>query len=395
MPARETGSSGTRRLVGAGLIVAALALTIAWCLLRPEHEAEPDLPEPPPAPNASTAVTSATTSARSLDAMPPLTSDSAGATGADVPALAPSSEPILPAPVPEHERGSSSACSLSIRVVDAPGGAALTSFEIERAVWQRGLMEAPSRQWISDAQGRVEYDGLMCESPFGVRVVVAGRPPKLFGPIVAREDAPPLELVVGRAGVLRLVVESSGRLVHGAVVRVERPICDGALVYEHAVWPPVPTDETGVAEVPGLVAGRYVVSATGAMRASDLLELDLQAGVVCEERLVLRDELAAGSLVVTVADNDGPVPGKEVRLGPGARAVPRSGDGTSRAASEASDESGGAGTPSGTTDRNGRCRFDALAPDLYPVTIVGAFGPDSHAVVRQRNETRITVRLID
>ena len=389
MSSRETGSSGARRLVGAGMLVAALALAIAWGLLRPGREAETGSSRAAPAPGAPAAETEATAPRRALDAMPPLGSDSASATPADRPSLAMLPEPILPAAVPETERRSASSCSLSIRVVDAPGGPALTSFEIERAVWQRGLMEAPSRQWISDPEGRVEYDGLMCESLIGLRVFAAGRPAKLFGPIVTREVAPPLELVVGRAGVLRVVVVDAGRLIQGAAVSVDRPICDGALVYEHAVWPRVPTDETGVAEVTGLVAGRYVVSATGAMRASDLLELDLQAGVVCEKLLVLRDELAPGSLVVTVVDNEGPVPRKRVRLGPGARGAP-GGDGE-----DENDEPGDPGVGSGTTDAEGRCRFDALAPDLYPVTILGAFGPDAHAVVRQRSETRIVVRLID
>ncbi|HZJ71710.1 MAG TPA: hypothetical protein VFF36_12330 [Planctomycetota bacterium] len=378
MRAPEAGRRPTRLLLGAGAIAAALALALAWGVLR----SGPDPAETPRSPGAPADEAVAgldPVAGGALEARSPRAGPDADADAPRAPLAAP--EPIAPAgePEPPVERRPANACGLSLRVVDASGGAPLASFEIERAVWQRGRMEAPSRTWISDPDGRVEYDGVMCESLVGVRVFAPGRPARLFGPLVAQENPSPLELVVGRAAVLRIAVEDGGRLIEGAVVSVDRPICEGAILCEHAVWPPVPTDELGVAEITGLVAGHYVVSATGATRSSDLLELDVQAGGICERLLVLRDELAPGSLVVTVTDNDGPVPHRRVRLGAGARAL--------RPEHEEDDGR------MGMTGDDGRCRFEALPPDIYPVMVMDF--PDAHAVVRQRHETPLVIRLVD
>jgi hypothetical protein len=379
----EAGAAGGGR-AAAVLAVSVLVVAAVVAVLMLRDGGDPPSDVPASASQDARAPLAELSISREADAGPVAGEPASAAATADASRPPrPEPSPLAPEPPPAPERAAGNSCKLSLQVLDSPGGLPLTAFEVERSLWLLGELSAPARIHVNHPEGRVEFDGLMCGSFLGIRILPFDRPGKLFGPIVVHEGELKLQLVVGPAATLRVqVVFDSGTPVEGASVSLDRPICDESNLFEHAVWPRIPTDEQGVAEVRDLVAGRYVVSARGAMKSTDLLDLDLAAGVERDVRLVLRDELRPGRLVVRVVDNDGPVPGRTVEVGPGARAHRSDDDEEPRL--------------SASTGRDGCARFESLPPDLYP--IFAGFYYDSAqpcAAVREGRETRVEIRLVD
>ena len=334
---------------------------------------EPQVLPPPPTAEASS------------DAAQP---DEAHASGFSQPVPDPVREapgPSSDAPGPSSDAG----CELALRVVDSPGGLAVTSFDVSTSAWSGtdarfGLppvIFGPSRehwQHIDAADGRIRVRGLSCERPIGVVCQAPDRPAKQFGPFLPAPEAAEVELVLGGPAALLITVVDEHNIPLLALTKLglARQVYPDSVVFQEIPLPSMSPDlRANTAHVEGLAAGHFTVVAASKW-GTDLEEVDLVEGLTTPVQLVLVPDRPPGSLSVRVAGSDGPQAGVRVELGAG---LSRPADFSMK--------------PSfALTGPDGRCRFEGLAPDLYPVWLA----PHEHrcvVVIRSEVETEHEVSL--